>query len=373
MEKKMELSAEAYARSMSGRGNFGRIQSVLRRAKAGEALTIGFIGGSITQGSLASDPKLCYAARVFDWWEKTFPGAAFTYVNAGIGGTTSQFGVARAEDDLLRYQPDFVIVEFSVNDESTEHFKETYEGLVRRIYGAEHEPAVLIVHNMRYDSGASAQLVHAQIGRYYRIPCVSMLCGIFPELLAGRLAARALTEDGLHPNDRGHELAASVICHALEAIRDSAPDLEPEPEPAEPCTKNRYEHSVRYRNEDCAPELSGFAADGRSQEGITDVFKKGWYARQAGARFALPVTGRCIAIQYRKAPACHAPLARVLVDSEEVCILDGNFPGGWGDSLELATVYEADTAAEHRVELVLEETGEELSTDFYLASVITAE
>lgn len=64
--------------------------------------------------------------------EKTFPQADFTYINAGIGGTTSQFGVARAEADLLSKEPDFVIIEFSVNDDSTEHFMETYEGLVRK-------------------------------------------------------------------------------------------------------------------------------------------------------------------------------------------------------------------------------------------------
>jgi lysophospholipase L1-like esterase len=42
--------------------------------------------------------------------------AKFDYINAGIGGTTSQFGVTRVENYLLCYHPDFVIVEFSVND-----------------------------------------------------------------------------------------------------------------------------------------------------------------------------------------------------------------------------------------------------------------
>ena len=34
-----------------------------------------------------------------------------------------KFGVARAQDDLLDAEPDFVIAEFSVNDESTGHFE----------------------------------------------------------------------------------------------------------------------------------------------------------------------------------------------------------------------------------------------------------
>lgn len=108
-----------YENGIANHGNLYRLKKVMDRAKAGEALNIAFLGGSITQGSLSSKPELCYAYHVYEWWKKTFPQADFTYINAGIGGTTSQFGVARAEDDLLSKEPDFVIIEFSVNDEST--------------------------------------------------------------------------------------------------------------------------------------------------------------------------------------------------------------------------------------------------------------
>ena len=129
-------------------GDVSRMKEVMARARRGEQLVIGFIGGTITQGSLSSTPQTCYAYRVYTWWKETFPQAEFVYCNAGIGGTTSEFGAARVGTDLLAERPDFVIVEFSVNDESTEHFKETYEGLVRKILGAAWNPAVLLVHIM---------------------------------------------------------------------------------------------------------------------------------------------------------------------------------------------------------------------------------
>ena len=125
-------------------GYIWNIKNVMKRAEAGKKLTIGFIGGSITQGSLSSTPQKCYAYLVYEWWVRTFPNARFEYVNAGIGGTTSQFGVARAQDDLLSKNPDFVIAEFSVNDESTEHFMETYEGLVRKILSSKPQPALWV-------------------------------------------------------------------------------------------------------------------------------------------------------------------------------------------------------------------------------------
>ena len=125
-----------YENGIKNIGNTAKLKDVFRRAENGEALTIAFLGGSITQGSLASKPELCYAARVFKWWEETFPKAKFTYINAGIGATDSQFGCARAAEDVLVYEPDVISVEYAVNDENTPHYMETYEGVVRKILSA---------------------------------------------------------------------------------------------------------------------------------------------------------------------------------------------------------------------------------------------
>ena len=41
--------------------NFARLKELFRRAAAGQELTIGFLGGSITQGSLSTQPGNAYA------------------------------------------------------------------------------------------------------------------------------------------------------------------------------------------------------------------------------------------------------------------------------------------------------------------------
>ena len=50
--------------------------------------------------------------------------------------------VSRVVTDMLMYQPDFVVVDFSVNDEPEKFFQETYEGLVRRMLTWSSVPAV---------------------------------------------------------------------------------------------------------------------------------------------------------------------------------------------------------------------------------------
>lgn len=398
-------------------GNLDRLKEVFARAMRGEHLTLGFLGGSITQGSLSSTPKTCYAYRVYEWWCETFPKAEFTYLNAGIGGTTSQFGVARAETDLLAGKPDFVIIEFSVNDESTEHFMETYEGLVRKVYGADFSPAVLLVHNVYYHNGGNAQPVHGRVGRHYGLPAVSMQSAIFPEVVSGRMENRAITPDDLHPNDAGHALVASVITYFLEKAHAGKLDAHADegtteaavqaPDaamgtagcPAEaavqaagigaqdtgmlpaPLTANAYEHSVRCRNS-CAPDMAGkkqpqlcgFAEDKTPQDGITDCFKYGWTASHVGDAITFHVEGSCIAVQYRKSVKLPAPVAEVVVDgdTEHAFRLDANFDETWGDKLELDTVMEHGKAGLHEVAIRLVETHEEDAVPFYLVSVIVS-
>ena len=122
-----------YDQGIVNEGNVNRLHKLMDKAKKGGEIRLSFIGGSITQGAASSDSKLCYANLVYEWWMEKFPKTEFIYNNAGIGGTTSQFGVARVERDVLITNPDFVLVEFSVNDMANEHFVETYEGLIRKI------------------------------------------------------------------------------------------------------------------------------------------------------------------------------------------------------------------------------------------------
>lgn len=46
--------------------SLARLKNCMRRAQDGAELTIGFLGGSITQGSLATKPENCYAIDVIE-------------------------------------------------------------------------------------------------------------------------------------------------------------------------------------------------------------------------------------------------------------------------------------------------------------------
>ena len=357
-----------FEKGMVNRGNWYPIQKVMARAAEGTGITIGFLGGSITQGSLASSQENCYASRVYQWWSHQFPNVQF--INAGIGGTTSQFGVARVEEDLLRYHPDLIFVEFSVNDDGNALFRETYEGLVRRILGS--GAAVMLIHNVRYDNMVSAEDIHLEIGRHYCLPCVSMKSTIYPLVASGQIPNRQITPDDLHPNDAGHALVASVITHFLEKIRCAkALDEQPGPIPA-PLTDNQYECSLRYQNHNSSPILEGFVPDNTPQEHITQIFRRGFTAWHLGERITFQVEGTGIAVQYRKSVRKPAPIAKVVVDDcpENAVLLDANFNEDWGDCLYIDTVLFHGEKKRHKVEITIVQAHENDAVPFYLVSVI---
>lgn len=355
------------------RGNLTRLKGFMNRAAKGERLTVGFIGGSITQGFSATDPGKCYAARTVAWLRKIYPNTEFAYVNAGIGATDSQFGAARVQEDLLQRLPDLVFVEFSVNDHSTPHFCETYEGLVRQIYGSASAPAMVLIHNVYYDTGKSAAYYHAQVGRHYDLPCISMQNSIYPAVAAGRLPAEKITADFLHPNDLGHEFMASVITNFLEKVIHDKTQEPQEIFPA-PLTENAYEHCVRLQYSNSTPGKSVFVEDMTPQRDITDIFRNGWSAGEKGAYLEFAFRGTGAAVQYRRVKDGPAPIATAVVDEnpETACVLDGTFDETWGDKMQLTTVAEHLPYGEHRVRIELTETHENDKAGFYLVSLIVS-
>lgn len=354
--------------------NLSRLKNCMARAQRGEELTIGFLGGSITQGSLATEHENTYAYRVFTWWKETFPNAEFHYVNGGIGGTTSHYGVSRAVTDVLMYQPDFVMVDFSVNDEPDEFFQETYEGVICKLLRWKSEPAVVILNNVFYDTGKTAQDFHNAVGNWYQVPHVSIKDTLYQEMQQGKYTREELTPDGLHPNDKGHKLVAEKIIAFLEEVRSHMAEQEDELTIPEPMTQNAYENARRLTIREISPELAGFRADTEEKTGHLDHFKNGWIGKKPGDKVTFETEGSCIAVQYRKTIHKPALRAKLVLDGDRAneILLDANFDEDWGDCLYLEPILHHGENKTHTVEIEILPDNNKDATPFYLMALIVA-
>lgn len=364
-----------------------RLKNLMKRAANGESLVIGFLGGSITQGSLSSTPKTCYAYLVYEWWKKSFPNAAFSFVNGGIGGTTSHYGGARAWKDVLCYRPDIVTVDFSVNDDANEFFEETYEGMLRRLLAAPSAPAVVVLNNVFYDTGKNAQDYHNRIADHYGIPHVSIKDTIFPDVESGKIVRADITPDNLHPNDKGHSLVADEICKLLDSIKaeveeeaiagenieDKSMKTEESIVLPEPLTENAYEHSRLIQIQDNEAILDGFLVDPIEKKGMLDIFKNGWTAAHTNDKISFEIECSCLAVQYRKSVQQPVPKAKAVIDGDEAhaVILDGNFTEDWGDCLYLEPLLHHAEKKVHRIEITVTDA-KDIVRPFYLVSLIVS-
>ena len=364
-----------------------RLKNLMKRAANGESLVIGFLGGSITQGSLSSTPKTCYAYLVYEWWKKSFPNASFSFVNGGIGGTTSHYGGARAWKDVLCYRPDIVTVDFSVNDDANEFFEETYEGTLRRLLAAPSDPAVVVLNNVFYDTGKNAQDYHNRIADHYGIPHVSIKDTVYSDVESGKIVRADITPDNLHPNDKGHRLVADEICKLLDSIKAemeeetiAGENIEGKSTKTEasvllpaPLTENAYEHSRLIQIQDNEAILDGFLVDPIEKKGMLDIFKNGWTAAHTNDKISFEIECSCLAVQYRKSVQQPVPKAKAVIDSDEAhaVILDGNFTEDWGDCLYLEPLLHHAEKKVHRIEITVTDA-KDIVRPFYLVALIVS-
>lgn len=367
--------------------NITRLKNLMKRAANGESLVIGFLGGSITQGSLSSTPKTCYAYLVYEWWKKSFPNAAFSFVNGGIGGTTSHYGGARAWKDVLCYRPDIVTVDFSVNDDANEFFEETYEGTLRRLLAAPSAPAVVVLNNVFCDTGKNAQDYHNRIADHYGIPHVSIKDTVYPDVESGKIVRADITPDNLHPNDKGHRLVADEICKLLDSIKAemeeetiAGENIEGKSTKTEasvllpaPLTENAYEHSRLIQIQDNEAILDGFLVDPIEKKGMLDIFKNGWTAAHTNDKISFEIECSCLAVQYRKSVQQPVPKAKAVIDGDEAhaVILDGNFTEDWGDCLYLEPLLHHAEKKVHKIEITVTDA-KDIVRPFYLVSLIVS-
>ncbi len=243
-------------RGMTSLGDPARFVRVMRKAMAGEEITVGFIGGSVTYGGAATTQEARWARVVEKWWKDTFPQAKINYVNAGQSGTPSLFGVHRVDDDLLSHDPDFVVIEFGVNDELMDWQRDAYASLVRRIITYKSQPATMLFFVMN-EGGTNAQRDQIPIGEFYDLPMVSYCDAVWPSVIGyghngGEFVWTDICADWVHPTNAGHAMCGQLINCYLEAVYQNIDKLSSEVKPVREDTPVPYYYQntkwYNYRN-----------------------------------------------------------------------------------------------------------------------------
>lgn len=332
------LSEEQLSSSVLSFESSDRLRRVMDKARRGEDICIGFLGGSVTAGSGAPAGH-GYADLAWQWWRDRFPEITVRKINAGIGATNSVIGVHRMQDDLLSRKPDLVVIEYAVNDGVSLHCQETYENVLRRAWDS--GAAVLLFFVCKND-GSGAQSVQQAIGWHYGVPMVSVLPGIYAMIAEGHMRWEDYSADTVHPNQRGHAMAAALLKYYFAWVyRDMPEELPPAAEDGlpSPLISDAYQQADLYGASSLPVQQLGSFEPG--YDGFAS-FKNGWISRGTEPMTFTVEGCRRLHLMILRRPQADAGKALVTVNGA-ASEMDSYFPDGWGSYAEACSVFESDT------------------------------
>ena len=327
-----EASLEA---SYLNQGNLARLARVIEKANKGEKVVIAALGGSITEGMSATRPTLRYSSQVLKWFRDTWPNGNFELANAGIGSTGSIIGGGRMQEDVLQYNPDLIIIEFACNDGASAMETESYEGVIYRALTAANNPAVMLVYFCRNDGG-SAQSAEIPVGLKYDLPMISYNNWYKQAKEDGLIQWSDISPDIVHPNDRGHAIAARLITHRLELVKENLDKIDKTIPPV-PATESRFVNQNLKNSLNFTPKSTGAFQPATNQYYGFHSLSNGWVAVAGNTEpFIFETESKVVTLVFKRQVSTPGAKLKVIIDGWEAMTIDSN--GGAAEYADLKTI-----------------------------------
>lgn len=189
-------------------------------------LNVAYIGGSVTNGYGGTKP---WRTLTTQWLKDKYPGAEIVETNAGRGGTSSMWGLARLENEVLAKNPDLVFIEFAINDSYaslSEMESATFiDAMIRKINEKNANTDIIIVFvtdNSKLDTEYSNVKGHRTVAEYYGIPCIDVGKKVIEKINTTDNKWDYYFGDSVHPNDNGYKVYGDEVCRVLDELLASA-------------------------------------------------------------------------------------------------------------------------------------------------------
>ena len=278
------------------------LRHVAAKLNSGQPVTVGYFGGSHTDGGGASDPKkTSWRALTTAWLQVMWPAARIREVNAAISGTNSLYGMFRIEQDLLMAHPDIVFLDFGVVDLGIDSQRSSrcLESIIRQILKNDSKSDIVILNATNkwgatfYDRKESPRITiaHEVLASYYGLPSIAIGRHFWQSISDGVSTWESLTKDGNLPLDAGHDqyfqqlkIALLPLLVAPNNADSNTPHVVPPPINGDVIT---HGHIV---------DAWSIAPDGwvREENALGSRYPHQLIATTPGSGLTLPFTGRAI-------------------------------------------------------------------------------
>lgn len=352
-------------------GNNLRLKEIIRKAQTGEKITIAAIGGSITEGAGARSYEECYAYQTYKKFKDEYglgDGSNVSFINAGVGGTPSTFGIMRYERDIVNRVtdpdslPDIVLVEYAVNDhdEPTKHA--CYESLVKSILEQPNNPVVILVFAV-FPDGFTLQNELEKVGATYDLMMVSTKDAVFPYIDI-QWTSKEFFHDIYHPTTLGHTVMADCIFNTIKTAAEkdrSLKDINLDVPAAygtqyvglKTIFKDSYEDSISLS----VGSFSENDTNAYTNYPIGKVYEQNFHHTSGSESLFFTVSCKNLLLAYRAVNDATFGEIDVYVDDIKVKTFNGN-TGSWGQSVT-ELIISNPNSAEHKIEIKMTEGSED--------------
>ena len=197
----------------------GGMKNTIAKLEKGEAVTVAYIGGSITEGET-------WRPLTTAWLKQQYPDANITEVKVAMSGTGADLAACRLDEEILAYNPDLLFVEYAANSGT----EKDVEGIARKLWEHDATADICIVYVSQtpyfglYQNGQMPEIPTAfeKVANHLNIPSIFFVYHPLDlyendELtLTGKEEGKVLyTTDTIHMTKDGGYLAASAIARCI--------------------------------------------------------------------------------------------------------------------------------------------------------------
>lgn len=386
-------------------GNTARLKKVIDKARAGEDVTLAYLGGSITEGYAASvtNNADCYAETSYNEFKMAYgagDGSNVHFINAGMSGTPSSLGVIRYQNDVLNQvkygkYPDILCIEFVVNDGNECTNGEGIESIIRE--ALEQGSAVFLMFAYTVNFDTQKQEYYMPLGELYDLPMVSMKNGLAGVIDTSNTKSCTASNwyfwsDKLHPDVPGHRFMADAfmnVFYKADADKNPAPDPITSIDSVTPKYGKAFEgmkmidSTVDVDKVDAIVSLdSGSFCDKDTDQNKFQYKKDGkdnvawfpdcWMHNSGSNSFNATVKCSNMMIAYKLNSSKEFGTAELYVDGELKETMSGYDTSGWNNAT-VKVVFKDDKIAEHHFEIRMADGDENKKFTIYAIGYTNAD
>lgn len=356
-------------RSLVSTGNNFLLKNVLQKLADGEEeVTIAALGGSVTEGAGPSNYTDGYAYQFANMLKAYYAkdSKKVIFDGAGLSGTPSALGLVRYENhvvNVLKTNPDLLIIEFAVNDYMECSKTRAFEYMIRQAL-ANNTAVIALYSAATYGNQQSA--MHP-VAKFYDIPEVSISDGLKDSGIIQLKDTGIYYTDNVHPTKNGHKFMCDCLENLLTAVKDEETDEAPVI-PEGYFNKNAFENWTTIDRDNLADGVTisegGFAAKDKETQGLKiggTAFPNSWlHDGTSDESFKLIIECKSLIFVYKNAgnwgSGSSFGSADVYVDGELYKTYNGK-NNGWNNCEVVMIIDEAGTG-KHTVEVKMKEGDE---------------